>query len=448
MRLDLPAGAPGYRHAQVFLDHPGYRDGKWLPPQDLVQVVLDFIAGARQGLMLNVFDFDLMEVADALAAKGEQGLSVLVGIDKNIIAARPEVQAVFDKLTKAKNVTVVAVDSVGLNHQKMIVRDWDAPKLAKVLLSSGNLTRSCLSPGGDLAGRAFRPKDAVPNANHMITLDSYPAAQAVTDSLLKTLEYKLRGDGYPLGGAFTVFGAPSSTETFMALAFSPRGGLGEVNRDIVRRVLLQTRGPIRMLQFAFSSDEVVDALLERAKLEKAEGRAFDFKSVGDKPFALAGWSAFLRLSGYELKEEDKEKRYVALADNPLRRLLGADAYATLKADIKVAPPQYGKHHLRTAQGEIEYDAKLHHKVLISGDVVIAGTSFNISSNAEGNNEQMIVFRDPEVVRDMTAAFDGLFRKSRVSVEDEVHRRNRSRSGLPSPDDASDDEDGAVKPRPR
>lgn len=446
MPLTLPGNAPGYRGAQVFLDHPSYRDGAWREPQDLVRVVLDFVRGAEKELMLNVFDFDLAEVADALVAKAASGVKVTVGIDKDVIAQRKDVKAVFDKLKAAPSVDAVAVDAVGLNHQKMMVRDWSEPRKAKVLFSSGNLTRSCLSPGGDLGGSGLAAKDSVPNANHIITLESQPAAVTVADSLIKTLapEYRLRGNQYPLGGGFQVFGGgPAGPDTsFMALTFSPRGGLGEVNRDIVRRVLLQTRGPVRMLQFAFSSSEVLDALLERARLEKSEGNEFDFKSVGDTAFAMAGWSAFLRLSGYELHEGPEGKRYRALKSNPLRELLGKEKYEALKKGIRVAPPQYRKHRLAGPKGEIEYDAKLHHKVLISGGVAIAGTSFNFSESAEGNNEQMIVFRDPEIVAAMTAAFDGLYLQSRRSVEEEAERRNaRFRRGSaeepdPTPEDGS------------
>lgn len=446
MTLAAPAGGPGYRSAQVFVNHPTQRDGAWKPGQDLVGVVLDFIRGTESELMLNVFDFDLLEVARALAEKAASGAKVTVGIDKDVIAARPEVRAVFDKLSASPNVSMVAVDAVGLNHQKMMARDWKDPARAKVLFSSGNLTRSCLSPGGDLAGRGLKAKDSVPNANHIITLRSQPAALTVADSLIKTLapEYRLRGNRYPLGGAFQVFGegGPGPDAPFMVLAFSPRGALGEVNRDVIRRVLLQSRGPIRMLQFAFSSSEVFDALVERARLEKAEGGRFDFKSVGDTAFAMASWSAFLKLSGYELQESPSGKRYRALKANPLRAALGREAYAALKGDIRIAPPEYRKHTLRTPRGEVEYDAKLHHKVLLSGGVAIAGTSFNLSENAEGNNEQMVVFRDPEIVAAMTAAFDGLFLKSPRSVEEEALRRNTgSRRGAsdeppPSPEDGS------------
>ena len=437
MALDQPDGRPGYEKARVFVDHRGWRDGHWTQPDDLVKVAVDFIKGAKKELMLNVFDFDLMEVADAIVEKAASGVPVTVGIDKRVIEQRPEVKAVYLKLKKAKNVSAVAVDAVGLNHQKMMSRDWSDPKAARVLLSSGNLTRSCLSPGGDLADRANRPRDAVPNANHMITLDSFPAAQAVADSLIKTLQLKLRGGDYPLAGAFKVSG--SDPASFMALAFSPRGGLGEVNRDVIRRILLQTRGPIRMLQFAFSSEEVVAALLERARLEKAEGGSFDFKSVGDKPFAVAPWSAFLTLSGYRLVDQDGKKRYEPLENNPLRDLLGAQDYELLKQNIRVAPSRYSKHSFKSPDGDVAYDAKLHHKVLISGNVVIAGTSFNISSNAEGNNEQMIVFKDPEIVASLAAAFEGLYRQTSVSVEQEALKRNSRRIS-----EGFTDEDGAFR----
>ncbi|MBI4424023.1 MAG: hypothetical protein HY554_09870 [Elusimicrobia bacterium] len=435
MRLDWPDGRAGYGGVQVLQNHERSAGGLRVPPDDLVKAVVDFIAAARESLLLNVFDFDLEPVADALVARAAAGVEVMVGIDKDVIAERPEVAAVFRKLEAAPGIVAVAVDSPGLNHQKMIVRDWRDPSRAKVLFLSGNLTRSCLSLGGDLAGTGLSSERALPNANHLLIVDGYLTAQVAAHNLIKTLDprYRLRGDDFPLGGAYQIAGPEGS---FMVLAFSPRGGLGEINRDVLRRVLLMSRGPIRMLQFAFSSQAVVDALIARASLEVSEGGRFDFRSVGDTPFALRPWSGFLRLSGYEMKDD----RYVPLAVNPLRDLLGEAGYRALKDRIRIAPRDYGEHTLATPDGPVAFNAKLHHKVLISGDLVVAGTSFNFSDSAESNNEQMIVFRDPALARRMNEVFDGLYRATRRSVEDEVLRRNALRR---APRRRASSEDGVV-----
>src|SRR6185295_11202405 len=97
--LDTPDGSPAYRVAGKYANHASVVDNKVVPASDLRQVAVDFIKGAKKTIMLNVFDFDLMEVADALIARGADGVKVTVGIDKKNVESRPEVKAVFDKLS-------------------------------------------------------------------------------------------------------------------------------------------------------------------------------------------------------------------------------------------------------------------------------------------------------------------------------------------------------------
>ena len=338
-------------------------------------------------------------------------------------------KAVFDKLNAQKGIVIRAVDSVGLNHQKMVMRDYNDPKKAKALFSSGNFTQSCLGPEGDLKDvpAEKRPKDSVPNANHMLVMDSYLMAQVAANSMLKTVEQGLRGDEYPLGGAYKVVGDGPKVDgeaPFIVAGFSPMGALGDINRDMIRRLLLSTRGPVRLLQFAFSSDAVLEALVERAKLEKKDGREFDLKSVGDTPFAMRPWSVFLRLAGFMLDERLKTPVYKPAKANPLLKALGKAAFAAVSAFIRVSPPAYRTHHYKDGDAPaVEYGSKLHHKVLLSGAYAVLGTSFNFSEAANSNQEQMLVTSDPSLVAAMYAVFDGFFAMTSKSVADEVERRN-------------------------
>lgn len=421
MTLELPGGKPGYRNAQVFANHQRVVDGKAVPAGDLKKVLLDFIAGAETELMFNVFDFDLMDVADALIERAKAGVIVTGGIDKNVIAERPDVKAVFDKLNKAKGVTIRAVDSVGLNHQKVMVRDFNDEKKAKALFSSGNFTQSCIGPEGDLKDlpAGTRPKTSIPNANHMLVLDSFLLAQVAANSLTKTLVYGLRGSEYPLDGAYKVLGDDGQ---WIVLSFSPRGGMGDINRDMTRRLITSTKGPLRLLQFAFSSAAVRDAIIERAKIE---GKDFDLKAVGDTPFAVRPWSVFLELAGYALNETgSKAKEYVEAAANALREVLGEERYEAVRADIRVGPRAYRNHVYKPAEGPaVQYNAKIHHKVVISGDYAVLGTSFNFSEAANSNQEQFLLTSDKALVAAMTEVFDGLFALATTSIVQEIVRRN-------------------------
>ncbi|MDP3544294.1 MAG: hypothetical protein Q8T11_17655, partial [Elusimicrobiota bacterium] len=437
MRLDMPGGKPGYRNASVHANHQRVVDGKTLPAADLKKVLLDFIAGAETELMFNVFDFDLMDVADAIIARAKDGVIVTGGIDKNVIAERPDVKAVFDKLNKAKGITIRAVDSVGLNHQKVMVRDFNDEKKAKALFSSGNFTQSCIGPEGDLkavpAGQ--RPKTSIPNANHMLVLDSFLLAQIAANSLTKTLVYGLRGSEYPLDGAYRVLGDDGQ---WIIISFSPRGGLGDINRDMTRRLITTTKGPLRLLQFAFSSTAVRDAIIERAKIE---GKDFDLKTVGDTPFAVRPWSVFLELAGWALNEADGKKEYVEAAANALREILGAKRYAEVLANLRVGPRAYRNHVYRPEEGApaVQYNAKIHHKVVISGGYAVLGTSFNFSEAANSNQEQFLVTSDKALVAAMTEVFDGLFALATTTIVAEILRRNEMYRRQESEDEGGDEQ---------
>lgn len=435
MRLDTRDGKPGYSNAKVYANHKQIVDGKDMPAQDLRQVLIDFISGAEKELMFNVFDFDLMEVADAMIARAKDGVIITGGIDGNVIKERPEVKAVFDKLNKTKGITIRAVDSVGLNHQKVMIRDFNDEKKAKALFSSGNFTQSCIGPEGDLKALADgdRPKDSVPNANHMMTMDSFLLAQVAANSLTKTLVFGLRGSEYPLDGAYRVLG---EDDQWIILSFSPHGGLGDINRDMTKRLITSTRGPLRLLQFAFSSTGVRDAIVERAKLE---GKDFDLKTVGDTPFAARPWSVFLELAGYALKEDGAVKEYVELAANALKEVLGAKLYEAIRANIRVGPRAYGNHVYKKGEAPIQYNSKIHHKVLISGGYAVLGTSFNFSEAANSNQEQYLVTSDKALVAAMTGVFDGMFSLATTSLVEEVIRRNeRFKTNAGDEDDGGDD----------
>lgn len=424
MRLDTEDGKPGYANAEVYANHQRIENGKKLPAQDLKQVVIDFVAGAEKEVMFNFFDFDLMDAAEAMIAAAKRGVVITGGIDAHTIETRPEVKAVYEALNAQKGITIVAVDSVGLNHQKVVIRDFNDKKKAKALFSSGNLTQSCVGPEGDLEEipEKDRPRDSVPNANHIMVLDSYLLAQVAANSLTKTLVYKLRGDDYPLDGAYKILG---EDDQWIIISFSPKGGLGDINRDMTRRLLLETRGPVRLMQFAFSSEGVRDALIERAKLEKAEGNKFDYKSVGDTPFAMRPWSIFLDLAGWLMIEEGDKKEYLEAAESALKAVLGEEAFAAFQKNVRVGPRAYRNHVFRTVEDvAIQYGAKIHHKVMISGLYAIMGTSFNFSEAANSNQEQFLVVHDKAMVAAMNAVFDGLFDLADKSIIDEIARRNK------------------------
>ncbi len=429
LTLEMEDGSAGYKNLKKYVNHAHYdENGELKQADNMLKGWLDFINSTEKELSLNVFDFDIEEIADALVAKAQEGKSINVGIDKGVIEARPEVKLIFDKL-KAGGVKVVAVDSVGLNHQKMATQDWSISGKGKVLFSSGNLTHSCTNPAGDLhhIPTAKRPKLSVPNANHMLVMDSSILATVVHNQMVKTLdpEYQLRGKEFPLSGAFKVFGEKKASGEIpeLTITFTPGGGIRSVNKNVISRVLDFASGAVKMLQFAFSSGTVEDALFEWAKREVEAGRKVNLQIVGDTPFSTQYWSVLLRMSGLEYDPEHPEKGYTPIADNRWEKLMGKKDYEEFKKGIRIASPIYGNHKLRH-EGELwEISSKIHHKILTIGDYSIIGTSFNFSTGAETNNEQILVIKDSEMAKWTQGMVRYHVEHSRKTVSEEAARKN-------------------------
>jgi hypothetical protein len=435
--LPLP-GRPGYSEMKLYVNHPYYMNGILVKPENLISVWRRFILSAQKEIILNIFDFDLEEIADVLIEQARKGLYVQVGIDqKSVINLRPEVRTVSDRLLD-NGVKVTGVNSVGLNHQKITAIDWSIPDRASVLFSSGNLTRSCLDPEGDLKGTKPLPLESVPNANHFITMTSWPLANLVHHELTKTLDpdYLLRGKAYPLNGSYQITGPGVDPETLDAypepsliISFTPGGGMKNVNKNLIAHFIKMERGRIRMLQFAYSSEEVDKALLWRAENDYQNLNTFDFLSVGDTSFAMRDWSRFLMMSGYKLIETpDRKKIYLSDPQNSWVQTLGPERIKDVQKKVYIAPEVYRDNWVMVEGKKVRVNAKIHHKVLATENYAILGTSFNFSEGAELNNEQILVFRD----RSLSDAVDGmvkyLIENSPGTVAQEAERRNKFTKG--------------------
>ncbi len=433
LRLVPPIGQPGYSELKIFVNHPYFIKDQLQQPSNLVEVWNQFLRKAEKEIILNVFDFDLEIIATTLIVKARQGVSVTVGIDKSTIHERPEVAAVFKRLLEGQ-VKVVSVNSTSLNHQKMAAIDWSHIQKSEVLFSSGNLTQSCLGPEGDLKQipERIRPRKSIPNANHVITMKSWLLAQLIHHELTKTLDpqYLYRGSQYPLQGSFQITGPGVNPETFeaypensMIISFSPGGSYRNINKNLISHFIKKSPGPFRMIQFAFSAEEVGSAFIEKAQ-EQKDG--FDFMSIGDTPFAMQDWSQFLWMTGVKRTKVDKQVFFNEVSEGPFQNLMSPRAYIKFRDQIRIAPPEYTQGSVRVQGQSYKVSAKIHHKVLSTGPYAILGTSFNFSKNAQINNEQILVFKDralSEMVEGMTL---WLSKRSQRSVfEESVRRQSRN-----------------------
>lgn len=435
VRLVPPLGQSGYEDLHVYFSHPLIETGVLRPADNLVSVWREFLTQAEREIVVNIFDFDLLEIAELLIAKSKAGLAVRVGIDHKVIAERPEVRRIFD-LMVAGGVKVFAVNSLRLNHQKMAAIDWSQAAKARALFSSGNLTQSCLGPEGDLKDvpANLRPKESTPNANHVVTMKSWLAANLINHELSKTYDHRLglRGASYPTTGAYQITGPGVPSETFEAypepsflIAFTPGGGYRNVNKNILARVIEKSSGPIRMMQFAYSAWAVSDALLAKAVQSYHARNAFDFYSIGDTPFAMQRWSQFLKMSGYKRTRVNGRAHFAVDEKSPWVTLLKPEQLKDLRSRVRVAPLPYGEKQVKVGSELRKVNAKIHHKLLAAGDYVVMGTSFNFSNGAEANNEQILVFRDRQLAAKVDGAIQYMLRAKPSSVAEEAERRNHA-----------------------
>lgn len=423
-------GGPSYENIKLFVSHDYTVGEKIIPAANLIEVMREFVLSARHQISANFYEFDYEPLADAFIAQAKKGLKIRIGIDKDVIEANEVTKALYKKM-KAGGVEVVAVDSVSLNHQKLITIDPEFAELASTIFSSGNATISDTHQKGDLEFLPDdkRPKESIPNANHLLVVKGQLPAMVTFHQLEKTLNprFLLRGSEFPYNGAIRFRGPidPKTNEPKqIVLAFTPGGGFKSINKLLISRVIRETIGPLYMAQFAFSSNTTGEALVERVAAELARGLDPDFHIVGETPFAMQFWSQLLRLSGLKLlTNPDGKKEYVNDPEAPINKVLSGEKLAKFQEAIRIAPQIYSrKSHL--IDGETyETVAKIHHKVLISGIVSILGTSFNFSTGAESNNEQILVITDSELAELGIAMINSLWNMGTRSVTAEAKLRN-------------------------
>lgn len=464
VRLIPPPGSPGYSDLQFFVSHDYRMGSRRVRAANLVQVWREFLRSAEKELILNVYEFDLEDVAHDLIAAVGRGVKVSVGIDLDVIETKPNIRAIHDKLV-AGGVQVVAVDSVGINHQKMAAIDWTEPDKARALFSSGNLTQSCLGPEGDLKELSPRPKQSVPNANHVLTMKSWLAANLIHHELSKTFssELSLRGSSYPTTGSYQITGPGTDPHTLEAypegsfiISFTPGGSYRGVNRNLLAHIIEKSDGPVRLVQFAYSAQAVSDALLARAVRDFQAAGKFDFLSVGDTPFAMQGWSQFLKMSGLKRENETqslvgprggniqrKISRFLEDPESPWKKELTATQLRRLRRQVRIAPKIYGNSVVSWQGKKYEISAKIHHKLMSAGDFAVVGTSFNFSEGAETNNEQVLVFKDAKIAKIVDGIAQSLARESGGSVYEEALRRNARNASL-KPGEIDTENDNATE----
>lgn len=466
--LDLagPRDGAAFSRMSYFANREGYKDHKSkrsgiIPPDDLHRLVIDFVKGAKQNLMTNVFDFDSQEIAESLKDADSRGVDSHIGIDMGVFKEKASVQAVVESLLGIRaetilqemeekkgesltftskshsRITVTLVNSVGLNHQKVFVRDVNDPDNAATLVLSGNFTYSCLHPNGDAAllPPALRPASALPNSNEANLIIGQIPAVVAEQNLRKTLVLGVRGKReYPLGGAFRFLG-PTDSVTGLpevaVLVFSPNGAAGNVARDIYAPMMTSLRGPMAASLFVKSSPEITTATVVRSEQELRRGTRQPFRAVGDPSFSMREWSSFLSLSG--IGRDVNTKKYLDISQDPsatiapLVSLMSPGELDLWRGGIRVASREYGESHVKLADGtNFKVSVKVHGKSYMFPDehVGVIASSYNPSKNAESNTEHILIVRSSRIIKRAMGVFEREYEKARSTVVQEANRRNR------------------------
>ncbi len=396
-------------------------------PDNLVAEIIKQIDSAKESIAFNVYDNNLEVITDAMIRACQRGVKVTGGFSQDVMSHFEPVKLLFNKLISAKcknggSTNIFEVDSVGLNHQKILVIDAENPKNAKVVLSSANYTKSGMHPQGDIgpyldAGGKLYNKEgellskaeiakvmekAVPNANHAIVLKSPEIAAVVRHQLHYTLEMGLRGTEYPITGTYKFLDSRSGREFYMT--FAPQGGLDNINKNFFGDMLRKSdTGEFTITMFAQSSGDFSDQLLIALEKFQKEGDEVKLRVVSDGPFALRNWSEILTMVGYKA-DVDEITGLVTYREDPhnWKKTLGEETIERFRKSIYIGSRKYGP--TTTVYGMIDgklehmdIASKIHHKSPTAGNLYVTlASSFNISDGAESNNEIVTYMKDEEL----------------------------------------------------
>lgn len=409
---------------------------------DLKKVVIEFIRSAKRNIKFNFFEFDLVDVAEELINLNEsKGIKITGGIDKKTIQLKStnvRVAALFNTQSKIKdNFIFSEVDASGLNHQKIIIVD-EGTEEARVLFLSGNMTQSCLGPEGDLIGvsHEIHKGKSKPNANNALLVKNSLVAAVAGSELDKILLKRYRGQrDFPVSGSYVFEGElEGEKQTWLKLAFSPNGGIGDVGRDTLNAHIRSEPGAIWAMQFAFSSPEIRDALIDKIK-QRVIYLTDDIPNhlqiipevlfTGDPSFSLREWAAPLHLSG--LKKDVITKKYSVDLDNNLFKGLNHKQIVLLENELKkirLSTTLFGDFYF---PGGYKASVKLHHKFFSfpNANITTVGTSYNTSNNAEGNMEQIVIVKSESISKKLNGAFLYLYRQSEMSLKERAFWRNKN-----------------------
>lgn len=323
-------------------------------PQGVEHQVVEMIGGAEKSIDLCLFEFSLMRVARALVAAKDRGVLVRMVYD-NREDDQPAVHFI-----KEHGIEAHSDGRSAYMHNKFVVIDGKT-----VWTGSTNI-----SPGGIYVAD-----------NHCFTFSSPSLAKQYTTEFE---EMFVDGEFGPRSPHNTDNGWQRVDRyTKVQAYFAPE----DHAMDRLVELVKGARKSIRFIAFAYTSDSLYQAMVERMHAGVTVEGIFESRH--------AGW-----------------------------------------ADIKIGP-------LHAEGANVRFDRNpdaLHHKVVIIDDAIVVSGSFNFSDNADSqNDENMIVVQSRAVARTFKREFDTLM--ASTDPDDERIATSGMGSGPVASHDDADDAEG-------
>lgn len=319
---------------RIYFTSPRYPDDDAYHHGGIDEHLVAAINQAQSSVDVAAYDFDLQSVADALIAAHGRGVPVRFVTDSD--------NADEDAVLALQDAGIPVVEDrrdSGLMHDKFVVIDgqW-------VWTGSWNLTENC----------TYR------NNNNAVLI----ASAALAENYAAEFEEMFAGAFGPTSPAETPNPRISITfqtadgqthEVAVENYFSPEDGVAAHLIAEIERA--QSR--IRFMAFSFTSDEIADALIERARAGVIVQGVFEKRNA-----------------------ESEYGQYSRLRDAGLDVWLDGNPYI------------------------------MHHKVIIIDDATVILGSYNFTANAENaNDENLLIIRDPEVAAHFVVEFGRVYEQA-------------------------------------
>ncbi|MFN8636845.1 MAG: phospholipase D-like domain-containing protein [Chloroflexota bacterium] len=223
---------------EIYFTTPTYPDRPENRHGGIDEKLVAFVDAATKSLDVAAYEFDLENVARAMARAKARGVAIRMVTDSDTInATRDEVTQKALKIVKDAGITIVPDERQPIMHDKFAVRDGE-----EIWTGSWNLT----------VGDTYRLN------NNAVRMRSPELARLYTQEFEQMFVQKKFGPSRPKGNP-----APPVKvgEMQVQVMFSPDNGIAQRLADRIK----QAQSQVRFLAFSFTHDAMGQAVMDRAR---------------------------------------------------------------------------------------------------------------------------------------------------------------------------------------